>query len=103
MIGGLRRWQDCLGGYRILCQIGVTEINGCGLCLRGEPLLLNPSLLVWKIVPLSFFLIKCIWKPIYPSKVSFFLWTAYLDKILTLDHLKRRGWELTNRCMMCLE
>lgn len=35
-------------------------------------------------------------------KVNFFMWTDYLDKILTLDHSKKRGWKLANRCVMCM-
>lgn len=38
-----------------------------------------------------------------PSKVSFFMWNVYFDKILTLDHLQSRGWNLANRCIICLK
>ena len=34
-------------------------------------------------------------------KVNFFAWEAFWEKILTLDHLKRRGWSLPNRCYLC--
>lgn len=44
---------------------------------------------------------KCIWTIGIPSKVFFFLWTAFLDKILTLDNLQSRGWILANRCCLC--
>lgn len=43
-----------------------------------------------------------IWKPGIPSKVSFFLWNTYLDKILTPNYLQSRWWNLANRCIMCM-
>lgn len=45
---------------------------------------------------------KSIWIPIIPSKISFFMWNTFLDKILTLNHLQRRGWNLANRCILCM-
>lgn len=42
-----------------------------------------------------------IWIPNIPFRVSFFLWTCFLDKILTLDHLQCKGWNLANRCIRC--
>lgn len=38
-----------------------------------------------------------------PSKVSLFMWNAFLDKILTIDNLKSKGWNLADRCVMCLQ
>ncbi|OVA19128.1 Reverse transcriptase zinc-binding domain [Macleaya cordata] len=34
---------------------------------------------------------KIIWHPKVPSKIGFFMWTAYHRKILTIDNLKKRG------------
>jgi hypothetical protein len=34
---------------------------------------------------------KGIWKVKVPRRVSFFVWTAFLGKILTLDNLRKRG------------
>lgn len=45
---------------------------------------------------------KGIWIPNIPSKVSIFMWNCFLDKILTLDHLQNRGWNLANRCPLCM-
>lgn len=42
-----------------------------------------------------------IWNPSIPPKVSFFMWNAYLDKILTLNHLQSRRWSSANFCVMC--
>lgn len=47
------------------------------------------------------FPIDGIWIPGIPSKVSF-MWNVFLNKFLTIDHLQSRGWNLTNRCVMCL-
>ncbi|KAL6350788.1 hypothetical protein AAG906_031374 [Vitis piasezkii] len=42
-----------------------------------------------------------IWMEKVPTKVSFFAWEASWGKILTLDKLQRRGWQLPNRCFLC--
>lgn len=36
-------------------------------------------------------------------KVSFFVWKATWSKVLTLDHLKMRGWSLANKSFLCQE
>lgn len=46
---------------------------------------------------------KRIWNPRILSKVSFFVWNAYLYKILTLNHLQSKGWNLANRCVLCMK
>lgn len=43
-----------------------------------------------------------IWIPGIPSKVSFFIYNFFLDKILTLNNLRNRGQSLANRCILCL-
>ena len=47
------------------------------------------------------FLNKCIWVDKVPTKTAFFAWEATWGKILTLDRLKKRGWQLSNRCFLC--
>ena len=47
------------------------------------------------------FHIKCIWVGKVPTKAAFFAWEATWGKILTLDKLKKRGWQLPNRCFLC--
>ena len=42
-----------------------------------------------------------IWSPCVPTNVGFFAWEASWEKVLTLDQLKRRGWNLANRCFLC--
>ena len=44
---------------------------------------------------------KCIWCAKVPKRVSFFLWTAARDGILTIDNLVKRGQSLVNRCCLC--
>ena len=44
---------------------------------------------------------RCIWMDKVPTKVSFFAGEASWGKILTLDRLQRRGWQLPNRCFLC--
>ncbi|RVW28251.1 putative glucan 1,3-alpha-glucosidase [Vitis vinifera] len=44
---------------------------------------------------------KCIWVDKVPTKAAFFAWEAAWGKILTLDRLQKRGWQLPNRCFLC--
>ena len=46
---------------------------------------------------------RSIWNPIVPPKLGFFAWEASWGKVLTLDHLKRRGIPLVNMCFLCEE
>ncbi|KAJ9709030.1 hypothetical protein PVL29_000829 [Vitis rotundifolia] len=47
------------------------------------------------------FPVKCIWVDKVPTKVAFFAWEASWGKILTLDRIQRRGWQLANCCFLC--
>jgi hypothetical protein len=47
------------------------------------------------------FLWKSIWKVKVPLRVSFFVWTAALGRILTLDYLRKRGLIVVDWCSMC--
>ena len=49
-------------------------------------------------VPFSW---NIIWSPCVPTKVGFFAWEASWGKVLTLDQLKRSGWNIANRCFLC--
>ena len=42
-----------------------------------------------------------VWVNKVPTKVAFFAWEAAWGKILTLDRLKKRGWQFPNRCFLC--
>ena len=45
-----------------------------------------------------------IWRSWAPMRVSFFVWEASWSRILSLDQLKRRGWNIPNRCYyLCKE
>ncbi|OVA14467.1 Reverse transcriptase zinc-binding domain [Macleaya cordata] len=45
---------------------------------------------------------RLMWNPKISSKISFFMWTAYLNKILTIDNLKKCGNHMANACYSCL-
>ena len=36
-----------------------------------------------------------------PSQLAFCAWEAAWGKVLTLDKLQKRGWQLPNRCYLC--
>jgi hypothetical protein len=44
---------------------------------------------------------KSIWHVRAPSRVSFFVWTVALGKILTHDNLRRRNIGVVEWCCMC--
>ncbi|KAG2720367.1 hypothetical protein I3760_02G032600 [Carya illinoinensis] len=44
---------------------------------------------------------KCIWKAKVPSKVAFFGWLVSLEKVLTTDNLRKRGFYVMDWCTMC--
>jgi hypothetical protein len=44
---------------------------------------------------------KSIWRTKAPPKVAFFVWSAALGKILTLDNLRKKNMVLVNRYEMC--
>ena len=44
---------------------------------------------------------KGIWKVKVPTHVSFFVWSATWEKILTGDNLRCRGFDFVNWCIMC--
>jgi hypothetical protein len=44
---------------------------------------------------------KSIWKVNFPPRVTFFVWTTTLEKILTLDNLHKRNIIVIEWCYMC--
>ena len=44
---------------------------------------------------------KRVWKSCVPSKINFFVWTAILGKVLTIDNLRKRRLMLIDWCCMC--
>ncbi|CAN1839418.1 hypothetical protein LINPERHAP1_LOCUS35747 [Linum perenne] len=47
------------------------------------------------------FPVDTIWCKSIPSKVCGFLWQVTHGRILTIDNLRRRGFQFPNRCIMC--
>ena len=41
------------------------------------------------------------WVDKVPTKILFFAWEATWGKVLTLDRLQKRGWQLPNLCFLC--
>ena len=56
------------------------------------------NILAWKEA--SPFPWKSNWRTKAPSRVAFFTWTAVLEKIFTLDNLRKRNLIVTNRCFL---
>ena len=47
------------------------------------------------------FLWKSIWDVKAPCRVLFFVWTAAWGRVLTMDHLRKRGCIIMNWCCLC--
>ena len=46
---------------------------------------------------------KEVWGSRVPLRTCFFAWEAVWGKILTVDILMKRGWQMVNRCNFCKE
>jgi hypothetical protein len=44
---------------------------------------------------------KIIWKSKFPPRVAFFVWTAVLGKIITIDNLRKKNIIVTKWSCMC--
>jgi hypothetical protein len=44
---------------------------------------------------------KSVWSTKSPPRAAFFVWSAALGKILTLDNLRKKQVVVINRCFMC--
>ncbi|RVX19454.1 LINE-1 reverse transcriptase-like [Vitis vinifera] len=44
---------------------------------------------------------RCIWVDSVPTKVAFYAWESTWGRVLTLDRLQKRGWQLPNCCFLC--
>ena len=42
-----------------------------------------------------------VWVDRVPTKIAFFAWEAAWGKVLTLDKLQKRRWQLPNCCFLC--
>ena len=49
----------------------------------------------------SLFPKRLFWNKWVPSKMGFFAWEAWWERVLTMDQLKRKGFSLANRCPLC--
>jgi hypothetical protein len=47
------------------------------------------------------FLWKSVWRTHAPLRAAFFGWMAALDKILTVDNLRKRKIIIVDRCYLC--
>lgn len=92
----LNNWElgEMMGLLRVLEGVrpDPSQSDGWECVLSKEGVFTSKSFYVEQFVHRSIpFPHKCIWISNMPSKVSFFMWNVYLDKILTLDNLQIRG------------
>ena len=66
---------------------GLNSIRANATLLEGSTGIIAP----WKLV----------WNSIVLPKISFFAWKVWWGKILTMEQLKKRGFQLAGRCPLC--
>ena len=88
------------------------------LVLRGHMITLEEDSVFWKegrngqfrvkkaynllVNPMAAIFPKSnIWVDRVPTKIAFFAWKAAWGKMLALDRLQKRGWQLPNCCFLC--
>ena len=45
--------------------------------------------------------VNMLWNSCVPPKVCFYAWEVWWGKVLTMKHLKKRGFQLASRCPLC--
>ena len=65
-------------------------------CLKSRK-----RIVCWQILKERTFLIAMFGWTKFQQKLFFFAWEATWGKVLTLDRLQRRGWQLPNQCFLC--
>ena len=67
------------------------------MCREEVSFLLKPYTRFWSW---EFFSNKCYLELLGTTEGGLFAWEATWEKVLTLDHLKRRGWSLAKKCFL---
>ncbi|KAJ1690173.1 hypothetical protein LUZ63_014328 [Rhynchospora breviuscula] len=56
-----------------------------------------------KTFPKTDSLLYSVWRLKIPPRMKIFIWQMAQNKIATIDNLKKRGWSLANRCILCAQ
>jgi hypothetical protein len=62
---------------------------------------LNPYIALWLVQKVATSLGRVFGKTQAPSRAAFYAWSATLEKILTLNNLRRRHVIVKDKCCMC--
>ena len=96
-VGFGRNLLHVLRGYRLTLEEDSVSwkggSNGHFRVKEAYSLLVNP---IDTVFPKN-----CIWVGRVPSKIAFFAWEATWGKVLILDRLQKRGWQISNCCFLC--
>ncbi|RVW71996.1 hypothetical protein CK203_055047 [Vitis vinifera] len=93
----IRGLLNMLKDFRISSEEDVVLWKGGGHGKYGVKVAYN----VLAVTNACAFRTKCVWVDKVPTKAAFFAWEAAWGKILILDRLQKRGWQLPNRCFLC--
>ena len=47
--------------------------------------------------------VKILWNGCVPPKVYFFAWEVWWGKVLTMEHVKKSGFQMASKCPLCGE
>ena len=96
----MTRFLQILHGYK-LNPLGVDKLSLKNANDKGFSV--KSMYKDFDVTPALDFPHRLVWNPVAPPKIGVFAWEAAWGKVLTLDQLKRRGMNFTNRCFMCKE
>lgn len=90
--------------FRLLYSVEIRRQGRDQLCWRQTATKKFTARSYYKVIlnqPHIGFPWKRIWKAHVPTRVAFFVWTAALGNIQTIDNLRKRGMIVLDWCFMC--
>lgn len=101
-----------------MSEMAITQLAQLNHALQQTTLSNTPDTATWKWTTVGEFTVKSmyqriketptiltrihrLWKLSCPPRMIVFGWLMVQNKLLTIDNLNKRGWYLTNRCIMC--
>ena len=86
--------------YGVLLR-GIGEDRMCWILAKSRGFEVSSYYQALLGVGIQSFPWRSIWKPKVPYRVAFFVWTAVLGTILTIDNLRKRKVVILDWCYMC--
>lgn len=101
LFGGLPTKENSLYAHSMRFPLLRITITFLGRVFERQRRLLRMPFLVWTTKDKNHHPWKSIWTSKAPRKAAFFVWTASLGKILTMDNLSKCRIIITHWCCLC--